>query len=121
MQGNAGEGTPLMDMRTEAGVRIMSPTTKRLDAAVAPAVRAAVTAEIAAGNRLLVLDLSKVDFMDSSALGAVVSCLKALGGRGDFAVSGAQGAVMKLFQLTRLDRVLKLHDTPEAAAAAIRA
>jgi anti-sigma B factor antagonist len=67
-----------------------------------------------------VLDLGAVDFMDSSALGAVVSCLKAVGGRGDLAVSGAHGAVLQLFKLTRLDRVLKLHDTPEAAAAAIR-
>lgn len=121
MRENVGAAPDLIDARTEDGVRIVSPRIKRLDAAAAPAVKAAFTREIETGHIRLVLDLGQVDFMDSSALGAVVSCLKAIGGRGDFAASGAKGSVMKLFQLTRLDRVLKLHDTPEAAAAAIRA
>lgn len=117
----ADSTSPVIEPRVEDGVLIARVLLPRLDASVAPQLRASVGKEIEAGHQRLVLDLGGVDFMDSSALGALVSCLKALGGRGDMAVSGAHGAVAKLFKLTRLDRVLKLHDSVDAAAAAIRA
>ena len=60
-------------------------------------------AGIEAGHTRLVLDLSGVDFVDSSGLGAIVACLKRLGPRGDLAIAGARGAVSRLFTLTRMD------------------
>jgi anti-sigma B factor antagonist len=62
-----------------------------------------------------VLDLSGVEFVDSSGLGAIVSCLKRLGPRGSLAIAGAQGSVQRLFTLTRMDRVFPLHETVDAA------
>lgn len=115
-----GSAARVIEARESDGVLVVRPLPKRLDASVAPGFKAEVAREIEAGHRHLVLDLGGVDFMDSTALGAVVSCVKAIGGRGDLAVSGARGPVLKLLKLTRLDRVLKLHDTPEEAAAAIR-
>jgi anti-sigma B factor antagonist len=110
----------LMEISRHEGVVIIHLRVKRLDASLAPRFKAAVTEYIASGEQHVVLDLAAVDFMDSSALGAVVSCMKAVGTRGNLAVSGAHGAVMKLFKLTRLDRVLNLQDTAEGAAQAIR-
>jgi anti-sigma B factor antagonist len=110
----------LIETSHHQGILIVRLLTKRLDASVAPRFKTAVTNHINNGHQHLVLDLAAVDFMDSSALGAVVSCMKAVGSRGNLAVSGAHGTVMKLFKLTRLDRILNLQDTPEGAAQAIK-
>jgi anti-sigma B factor antagonist len=82
---------------------------------MAPAFKDEVTKHIEAGHSQLVLDLSRVEFVDSSGLGALVACLKRLGPRGNMAIAGASGAVIRLFNLTRMDRVFSLHDSVDAA------
>ena len=96
-------------------ILIMRVQEARLDAARAPALRDALLQQIDAGHSQIVLDLSTTEFMDSSGLGALVSAVKRLGSRGTLAIAGAQGAVMRLFTLTRMDRVFALH--PSVAAA----
>ena len=88
---------------------------KRIDASKAPAFKDQMTQYIEAGRNQIVLDLSQVDFIDSSGLGAIVSCLKRLGPRGSLAVAGATGAVSRLFTLTRMDRVFALHPNVDSA------
>ena len=93
----------------------------RLDAAKAPALREALLQQIDAGHSQIVLDLSSTEFMDSSGLGALVSAVKRLGSRGTLAIAGAQGAVTRLFALTRMDRVFALHPSTDAAVAQMSA
>lgn len=88
---------------------------KRIDASKAPAFKNEMTRCIDTGQSQIVLDLSRVDFIDSSGLGALVSCLKRLGPRGSLAVAGATGAVTRLFTLTRMDRVFALHPNVDSA------
>jgi anti-sigma B factor antagonist len=88
---------------------------KRIDASKAPAFKDEMTRCIETGQNQIVLDLSQVDFIDSSGLGALVSCLKRLGPRGGLAVAGATGAVSRLFTLTRMDRVFALHPSVDSA------
>jgi anti-sigma B factor antagonist len=88
---------------------------KRIDASKAPTFKDEMARCIEAGQNQLVLDLSQVDFIDSSGLGALVSCLKRLGPRGSLAVAGATGAVSRLFTLTRMDRVFALHPNVDKA------
>ena len=87
----------------------------RVDAARAPALREELLRQIDAGHIQIVLDLSATDFMDSSGLGALVSAVKRLGSKGTLAIAGAQGAVTRLFSLTRMDRVFALHPSVDAA------
>ena len=113
-----------MDMvavQRERGVAVVAPTVKRLDATVAPAFKQEVVRLIEGGDTRLLLDLGGVQFLDSSGLGAIVSILKALGNRGTLAVCNVQGAVLALFQLTRMDRVFALHPTREDAMARLGA
>jgi anti-sigma B factor antagonist len=88
---------------------------KRIDASKAPAFKDQMTQCIESGQNQIVLDLSQVDFIDSSGLGALVTCLKRLGPRGSLAVAGATGAVSRLFALTRMDRVFALHPNVDSA------
>lgn len=97
------------------GVLVVRVAEKRVDASKAPAFKDEMTRCIEGGQNQIVLDLSNVDFIDSSGLGAIVSCLKKLGPRGSLAVAGAKGAVSRLFTLTRMDRVFALYDTVDAA------
>ena len=89
----------------------------RLDAAKAPTLRDGLLQQIDAGHSRIVLDLSATEFMDSSGLGALVSAVKRMGSRGTLAIAGAQGAVTRLFTLTRMDRVFSLHPNVDAAVA----
>jgi anti-sigma B factor antagonist len=66
-----------------------------------------------------VLDLSKVEFIDSSGLGAIVSSLKRMGGRGELVVCGLREPTMTLFRLTRMDRVFQVFDSEQQAVSAL--
>jgi len=87
---------------------VVTPLEKRLDASAAADFKGKIVDWINAGNHRIVLDLSLVDFVDSSGLGAIVSCLKTLGGSGDLIICGIQKTVMSLFQLTRMNRVFQI-------------
>jgi anti-anti-sigma factor len=65
---------------------------------------------------LLVLDLTGVDFCDSSALGAFVDIHRRRSDSGHrFALTGVQPEVRRILELTRLTSVLSLHETVEDA------
>lgn len=104
-----------LNIEQDRGVTVISPTTKRLDASVALAVKEGIVQAIEGSNRRVVLDLHQVDFMDSSGLGAMVSVLKALGPSGSLAVCNVKGSVLSLFKLTRMDKVFAiLESRPDA-------
>lgn len=96
-------------------ILVVTPLEKRLDASAAADFKGKMVDWINQGHRRIVLDLSLVDFVDSSGLGAIVSCLKTLGEGGDLVISGIRDAVLSLFQLTRMNRVFQIFPSPEAA------
>ncbi len=71
------------------------------------------------GARQVVVDLSRVDFLDSSGLGVLVGALKRIRtADGDLNLVCASEKLLKIFRITALDRVFRLHDSVEAATAA---
>src|ERR1700754_41286 len=75
--------------------------------AVAPAV---------AENCKLVFDLSLLQFIDSSGLGAFLSCLRQLHATGgDLKLCGMTRPVRGLFELVRMHRIFDIHNTREEA------
>jgi anti-sigma B factor antagonist len=63
---------------------------------------------------LVLLDLSEVEFLDSSGLGAVVAARKLLGKRNRLALAGLQPAVEKVLRLTHMDKVFPIYTTTDA-------
>ncbi|PJE28254.1 Anti-sigma-B factor antagonist [Pseudooceanicola marinus] len=102
------------------GLGIVEPGTDRLTAANATSFKDDVLGLIDAGTSRLVIDLSKVDFVDSSGIGALVGLLKRIGHRGEIVVSGLSDNVSQMFRITRMDRVFSSYDTAEAALRALR-
>jgi anti-sigma B factor antagonist len=71
-------------------------------------LREAVEQSLTAGPPRLILDLGRVEFVDSSGLGALISALKrARQGGGDLRIADVTEQVRTVLKLTNLDRVLK--------------
>jgi anti-sigma B factor antagonist len=73
---------------------------------------------IGGGANRVVVDLRRVDFLDSSGLGVLVGALKRLRmAGGDLSLVCDNEKLLKIFKITGLDMVFALHPTEEAAAA----
>ena len=105
--------------RKEGDVLVIEALEKRLDAHVATDFKDKMNRYISSGNHLIILNFSEVDFVDSSGLGAVVSSLKMLGGKGDLVICGLKDLVMRMFKLTRMDRVFHIFDSEKEAIDAL--
>ncbi len=67
-------------------------------------------------NPKLVLDLSEIRFMDSSGLGAILSCLRRVNAAGgELRLCGMTRPVRALFELVRMDCIFEIFDTEEEA------
>jgi anti-sigma B factor antagonist len=87
-----------------------------LNAHTAPSLKEQIGALINEGNSQLVLDLSLVDFIDSSGLAALVSGMKRTRTvDGKLHLVGAKDNVLDVFKLTMLDKVFNFFPTLEAA------
>ncbi len=97
-----------MKIKTEIvqGIFIVTCEGNRLDALFAKDFFTAMKGFIQKGHVDILLDLSAVDFVDSTGLGSIVRCLNEIGGHGQLALCGVSEAVLSLLQITRLDRVL---------------
>ena len=91
----------------------------RLDAASAPEIKRRIGDWIRSGHRRLVLDVSDVEFIDSSGLHTLVFALKQLGSYQDLAISGPRDAVVNMFKLTRLYQIFNIFSDSEKAIAAL--
>jgi anti-sigma B factor antagonist len=92
-----------------------------VDYEVSPQLKARLMKAIKAGTRRLVLDLTDVSFIDSTAIGVIASAVERLDemGGGSVAVVSTHEKVMQIFEITGLDNVLTVHSTREDALAAL--
>lgn len=104
-----------LSTKTEGHMQIISVLESRIDAAVALAFKDAMRTETEAGQETVVLDLQKVEFIDSSGLGAIVATMKHLAPSRKLVLAGLTPAVDKVFRLTRMDSVFSLFNSLEDA------
>ena len=83
--------------------------TERIDAASAIAFKDLIRDAAQTAPPRVILDLSKVTFVDSSGLGAIVNAKKALGPATRLDLCTLSGAVDKVFKLTRMDSVFDIY------------
>lgn len=87
----------------------------RLDAAMAVRFKEALKTMVDEGADYMILNLEHVGFMDSSGLGAVVAHMKYMGLERNFEIAGLTPTVEKVFKLTRMDKVFRIHTNVDAA------
>ena len=81
-------------------------------------VESAVKRLIQDGARKLVVDVTKLDYIDSAGIGMLVGCngqMDRAGGK--MRVAGAQGAVAKAFGIVHMDRIMSLDPDAHTAVA----
>lgn len=103
--------------RTSGGAQIVTINDSRIDAAVAIQFKEHIRKETESGPRRVILNLSHVDFIDSSGLGAIVATMKLLGEERRLELSGLQENVAKVFRLTRMNSVFAIHQSVADALA----
>ncbi|SPH24138.1 Putative anti-sigma factor antagonist [Defluviimonas aquaemixtae] len=88
----------------------------RIDAAVAIQFKDRMREMAAEPSGRVILDLSRVNFVDSSGLGAIVSVMKFLAPAATLELAALTPNVGKVFRLTRMDSVFPIHDAAPASA-----
>jgi anti-sigma B factor antagonist len=88
---------------------------QRIDASVAVQFKDAIRDATSDGPGRVVLDMSQVEFLDSSGLGAVVAAMKLLGSDRKLDLLNLTPTVDKVFRLTRMDTVFRIFEDETAA------
>lgn len=90
-----------------------------IDVYTAPQLRERLIALVDDGVRKVIVDLSRVEFLDSTGLGVLVGGLKRLRSvGGDLVLVCSHERLLKIFRITGLDRVFTLHDSVDEAVSA---
>lgn len=88
----------------------------RLDAASAKDIKSKINELVKNSRANIVMDLAGINFIDSTGLGCMVSCLRTVSQKGgDIKVAGLQAQVRAIFELTRLHRIFQIFDDADTA------
>jgi anti-sigma B factor antagonist len=91
--------------------------TGSLDIATSPAVRAALLSASEGGDHRLIVDLHRVDFLDSTGLGALIGAqrrAKEFGG--EVRLVAKEGQILRLLRITGLLKIFAVYPTLDEAS-----
>src|SRR5213080_2775492 len=113
--------TPRVNLDVETGTKDgASVVTLRgeIDVYTAPRLRQALIDLVEGGATQIVVDMSAVDFLDSTGLGVLVGGLKRVKSNdGELRLVVSQDRIMKIFDITGLAKVFPIFDTTDEALA----
>jgi anti-sigma B factor antagonist len=90
-----------------------------VDVYTAPRLRERLVELVDGGARHVVVDLVRVDFLDSTGLGVLVGALKRLrAAGGTFSLVCSKEPLLKIFRITALDQVFPIFPSVDAATSA---
>ena len=91
-----------------------------VDFEVSPQLKARLMRAIKAGSRRLILDLTDVTFIDSTAIGVLAGTVEKLDelGGGSLSVVSNHEKVVQIFEITGLDNMVTIHASRDEALAA---
>ena len=89
-----------------------------VDIATAPKLREKLVELASGGAKQVVVDLEAVEFLDSTGLGVLIGGMKRLRGlEGDLTLVCTQPRILKVFEITGLNRAFTIYETVDAAVA----
>src|SRR5947199_1469915 len=95
------------------------PLEGEIDLHVSPRIATSLGAMVEENPKQLVVDLSKVTYIDSSGLAVLIEAMQnveSYGGR--FALAGLQENVKPIFEIARLDQVFRIFPDIESVSSA---
>jgi anti-sigma B factor antagonist len=103
----------------ETGLNVLA-AEGELDLASAPSLKWALTDVLGDGGRRIVVDLSNVTFIDSTALGVLVGVYRSLPVGARLGIVCTHDEVMNIFELTGLDATFDIFSSLDDALAFVR-
>ena len=95
------------------------PLEGEIDLHVSPGISASLKAMVENKPQTLVVDLSKVSYIDSSGLAVLIEAMQNVAAyKGGFALAGLQDGVRPIFEIARLDQVFRIFPDVDSALAA---
>jgi anti-sigma B factor antagonist len=106
------------DLREKSGVVIITIEGKMVGGPDATLLSEKLHECIEAGKKRVLVDMAKVDWMNSSGLGILIGGLSTVRNRGgSLKLLNVGKKPRELFAITKLDRIFEMHDDEEAALA----
>lgn len=109
----------MLNIVQEQDFTVVTPQIPQLDSNVAADFKTAFSELLASDQHFILLDLSLVDFMDSSGLAAIVFCFQLTTIGKKLAICGLNDRVEQLFTLTQMQKVVQLFSTKREAEFAL--
>ncbi len=107
-------------VRKTGDVAVVTLISDQLDVSNADSFRQEIAPVLDDVNKL-VLDLSRLQFVDSRGCGAIIACLKHVSAAGgDLKLCSVSPAVRSVLELIRLHRICEFLNTPEEAVQAFQ-
>jgi len=104
-----------LETSTQGGSSVIS-LRGEIDVYTAPRLRQALIDLVSRGATDIVVDMDKVDFLDSTGLGVLVGGLKRVkSNEGDLRLVVTQDRIMKIFDITGLSKVFPIHGSLDEA------
>jgi anti-sigma B factor antagonist len=109
----------ITEQASQAGHHVIA-ARGEIDLFTAPDLKQVLTEAIESGQHRLVIDLSDVSFLDSTALGVLIGAVKRLRSRGGaLAIVNTEPSIAKTFEITGLDQIFTILPDREQALAAL--
>ncbi|MGH2710404.1 MAG: STAS domain-containing protein [Actinomycetota bacterium] len=105
----------IIDTEERSGVSVVA-IKGEVDLYTAPSLKERIADLVSGGKSKLAVDLSGVEFMDSTGLGVLIGGLKRckeVGGT--LSLVGPREPVVKVLSITGLDKIFSIHETVEQA------
>jgi anti-sigma B factor antagonist len=103
-----------LETREVAGHTVVA-VAGEIDVYTAPRLRDRITELVSDGQYHLVIDMEKVDFLDSTGLGVLVGGLKKVRTHdGSMELICSQDRLLKIFRITGLAKVFTIHPSEDA-------
>ena len=105
-----------MDTRTAASELPVIELEGEVDVYTAPQLKQQMISMLESGSRDLVVNLTKVDYLDSTALGVLIGGLKRMREMdGNMVLVCPSPRIRRVFEITGLDKIFDIFNTEEEA------
>jgi anti-sigma B factor antagonist len=103
---------PIVSRQIEPGIEVIAVSGRLVFGREVELLESAVDGVIRKGKARLVFDLTALDYVDSSGIGAIVKCLTDVKKAGsELRVAGLNPRIRKLFQISGVDQILSVFPT----------
>lgn len=90
-----------------------------VDVYTAPLLRQAIVDQVDSGTKHLLINLSKVEYLDSTGLGILIGGVKRLKEQdGSLRLVGPSARITRIFEITGLNKIFEVFDSEQTALSA---